>query len=149
VGIQEKGEGKFEDLVQKKCKYYYDLVDIMGDQSSSVPKVTSNINLFCDLESDDDDERQKSSGEHNDDDIDDNDDNFIDNNIDDDDDEEGNGMVEVVSTPMPPRRLVKKKITTTTTITTATKKKKWNKSRKRMIRCQHMWLNRNNAFKPK
>ena len=41
AGLKDNDEGKFEDLVKKKCPYYYDLLEIMQDRASSKPKLTS------------------------------------------------------------------------------------------------------------
>ena len=50
AGIQENdGVEKFEELVKKRCPFYYDLLDIMQDRASSKPKVT-NYELEGDIE---------------------------------------------------------------------------------------------------
>lgn len=42
AGIAESdGQARFEDIVKRKCPYYYDLLDVMADRASSAPKVTS------------------------------------------------------------------------------------------------------------
>ena len=42
AGIQdEDGVDTFNDIVTKKCPYYYDLLPVMADRASSEPKVTS------------------------------------------------------------------------------------------------------------
>jgi hypothetical protein len=42
AGIKENdGAAHFEDLVEKKCPYYYKLLEVMQDRASSEPKATS------------------------------------------------------------------------------------------------------------
>jgi hypothetical protein len=42
AGIKENdGEGQFKDIVNKKCPYYFDLLDVMADRASSEPKCTN------------------------------------------------------------------------------------------------------------
>jgi hypothetical protein len=41
AGIKEvDGEVSFDDIVQKKCPYYFELLDVMSDRASSAPKLT-------------------------------------------------------------------------------------------------------------
>ena len=42
--IKENDEGTFTTAVKRKCPYYYDLVDIMSDRTSSRPLATSYEN---------------------------------------------------------------------------------------------------------
>ena len=39
--MEKDGETSFEELVKKKCPYYYDLLEIMQDRASSEPKATN------------------------------------------------------------------------------------------------------------
>jgi hypothetical protein len=41
AGVKADDEGNFKEIVEKKCPYYYDLVDIMSDRASAKPKATS------------------------------------------------------------------------------------------------------------
>ena len=50
AGIQATdGVSKFEELVKKKCPFYYDIIEVMQDRASSRPKVT---NYDLDMEDD-------------------------------------------------------------------------------------------------
>lgn len=52
AGIKEKdGEANFQDLVKKKCPFYYDIYDVMIDRASTRAKTTN-----YELDDDDDDE---------------------------------------------------------------------------------------------
>eukprot|EP00980_Cylindrotheca_fusiformis_P024072 scaffold11503_cov76-Cylindrotheca_fusiformis.AAC.2 len=61
AGLQAEDQGTFEDAVNKKCPYYYDLVDVMADRASSAPKATS-YDIGGDDDSDDDDDVSDVSG---------------------------------------------------------------------------------------
>jgi hypothetical protein len=50
AGVKENSEGTFEEIVKKKCPYYYDLLDIMSDRASAKPKATSYDLLEDDVE---------------------------------------------------------------------------------------------------
>ena len=41
TGMEESDPGQFLDVVQKKCPYYMDLLDIMADRASTEPRVTN------------------------------------------------------------------------------------------------------------
>lgn len=58
AGIRENdGVTTFEDLVKKKCPFYYDIYDIMIDRASTRPKATSYEDLDgAEPEDDDDDD---------------------------------------------------------------------------------------------
>ena len=58
-GIQEEdGVERFEELIRKKCPYYYDLLEVMQDRASSKPKATSYEleNSLLDEDEDEDEE---------------------------------------------------------------------------------------------
>jgi hypothetical protein len=56
AGIMEKdGETNFRDIVERKCPYYYDLLEVMQDRASAQPKVTSYNLDGGDEDADDDD----------------------------------------------------------------------------------------------
>ena len=65
-GLQESDKGEFDDAVMKKCRYYFDLLEIFGDRASAKPKVTSADNLDT-SEDDEDDESNDESEEEIDD----------------------------------------------------------------------------------
>jgi hypothetical protein len=58
AGIQEKqGNETFEDIVRRKCAFYYELCPIMQDRSSSKPKLTNDppeLDVFDDEDEDED-----------------------------------------------------------------------------------------------
>jgi hypothetical protein len=132
VGIQEEDKGELEDLVKKRCKYYYDLEDIMGDCSSAGPKLTSDVKLFFDSESEEENEKNNTTvaglkRDYDDDD----DDDYVDNNDKEDDNVRSDNCTNGFTTPMIPKRLEKQKITTKTTITKSTKKQNSSESKSR------------------
>ena len=50
-GLQENDPGAFKDAILKKCKYYFDLKDVMGDRAAAKAKITNE-----DLDNNTDDE---------------------------------------------------------------------------------------------
>jgi hypothetical protein len=61
AGIQsEQGNDTFQDIVKRKCPYYYELCDIMADRSSTEPKATNynprDLDSSTDGELDEDDD---------------------------------------------------------------------------------------------
>jgi hypothetical protein len=57
AGIQERdGKGTFEDIVRRKCAYYYQLVDIMGDRSGTEPVLTNREPSDLDVYTSDEEE---------------------------------------------------------------------------------------------
>jgi hypothetical protein len=59
AGIHDTdGVSSFEEIVTRKCPYYYDLLEVMADRASSAPKVTSY---------DDDDDDDNNDGNDDDD----------------------------------------------------------------------------------
>ena len=53
-GLKETDEGQFDDAVEKKCQYYFDLLEVFGDRASAKPKATSHDNLDSSDKDDDD-----------------------------------------------------------------------------------------------
>ena len=45
ASLQAIGMGTFEDSIHKICPYYFDLMEVFGDQASAKPKVTSTEKL--------------------------------------------------------------------------------------------------------
>ena len=41
AGLRENDVASFNDAVRKKCKYYFDLLEVLADRASSKPKATS------------------------------------------------------------------------------------------------------------
>ena len=58
--LENDGETTFQDLIKKKCPFYYDIHDIMIDRASTRPKTTN-----YDLNDDDDEEEEDFHGTEN------------------------------------------------------------------------------------
>lgn len=67
AGLEQNDKGSFNDAVLKKCVFYFDLLEIMGDRASTQPRATSKDNLDSDfdLDSGDDEYYDVSQGDDN------------------------------------------------------------------------------------
>ena len=54
AGLEEANGETFQDMVRKKCQYYYELLEIMGDRAGTEPRITnadpSVLDSFSDVD---------------------------------------------------------------------------------------------------